>query len=125
MSRKEDELTTAKEICQKFSTPFDTTAKVMQTLNQKGYIASKQGAHGGYTLRKSLKEISFLELAKSIENQMPSIDCLQEGKKCEQRDTCNIITPMQQLNEQLTLFMNNLTLEQLFNSNISLNRQGL
>lgn len=104
MNQKETELTTAKEICLKFSTPFDTTSKVMQTLNQKGYIGSKQGAKGGYFLSKSLADISFLELAETIEKNIVSLDCLQIGKKCDQWKTCNIITPMQQLNEHLIVF---------------------
>ena len=95
MDESDDHLISAKEICLKFSTPFDTTSKVMQSLNQQGLICSKQGAKGGYYLEKKLDAISFLELAQIIEPKLPAIDCIQEGKKCEQASTCNILTPMQ------------------------------
>ena len=125
LSDSKDQIITAKEICDKFSTPFDTTSKVLQSLNQEGLISSKQGARGGYCLEKTLQTISFLELAQIIEPRLPTIDCIQEGKQCEQASTCNIITPMQQLNDHLNGFLNSLTLEQLFASNLSWNKQAI
>jgi len=125
MNDYQDQLISAKEICHRFTTPFDTTSKVMQNLNQKGLITSTQGAKGGYSLVKKLESISFLELVQIIEPKIPGIDCIQEGKQCEQASTCNIITPMQQLNNQLNKFLNQLTLEQLFASNININEQAI
>ena len=35
------ELHSAREICDKFKLPFDTTAKVMQSMNNKGLLNSR------------------------------------------------------------------------------------
>ena len=120
MSSKGEDLTTAKEVCQKFATPFDTTSKVMQIMNKKGFINSKQGVNGGYSLEINLDEISFMNLVSAIEKNTSPVDCLGNGKKCDQIGSCNIITPMQQLNDKLKIFLQHLTLEDLFNSKIEL-----
>ena len=49
-----DELVTARDICNKFSTPFDSTAKVMQKLNSAKILNSVKGIKGGYSLKKNL-----------------------------------------------------------------------
>ncbi|MEQ1878342.1 MAG: Rrf2 family transcriptional regulator, partial [Bdellovibrionia bacterium] len=54
-SKYQGELTTAKEVCDSYKTPFDVTSKVMQTMAQKGLLKSTPGAHGGYL---SLKDLS-------------------------------------------------------------------
>ena len=42
-------ITSAREICDKFNTPFDTTAKVMQAMNHHKILNSVKGTKGGYT----------------------------------------------------------------------------
>ena len=41
--RDETELTSAREVCEMFKTPFDTTSKVMQIMNNAGILSSVQG----------------------------------------------------------------------------------
>lgn len=120
MSQKCDgELTSAREVCDTFGTPFDTTAKVMQALNNAKILSSVKGIKGGYELEKSLNEVSYMQLVQLIEGKRPESMCLNAKGLCELHDRCNIITPVDQLNNLLTHYLETLTLDELFNGNLT------
>ncbi len=93
------ELLTAREVCDQYHTPFDTTAKVMQQMNTAGILTSQQGVKGGYTLAKDLSQVSYLELAELIEGKSFMMDC-HDGP-CELMHSCNITQPIKRLNDYL------------------------
>lgn len=105
------ELTTAREVCDRFETPFDTTAKVMQLMNNAGLLHSHKGVKGGYTLACDLSLISYMELAELIEGKSFMMDC-HEGP-CELIHKCNISQPIKRLNDYLINIFNALSLNEL------------
>ncbi len=109
--REATQLTTAREVCDLFNTPFDTTAKVMQQLNNEGILHSQKGVKGGYVLSRSLDTISYKELVELIEGKKFMMDC-HEGP-CEMLGTCNISQPIKRLNDYLITIFNSLTLSEL------------
>lgn len=103
MKDRDHELTTAREVCDKFHTPFDTTAKVMQQMNTSGILKSHKGVKGGYTLARSLNDISYVDLVEIIEGTSFMMDC-HEGP-CDLYHTCNITLPIKRLNDYaITIF---------------------
>ena len=121
MSQKsEHELTSAREVCDTFGTPFDTTAKVMQALNSASILNSLKGIKGGYGLKKSLNQISYMELVELIEGKRPESLCVNHKGLCELHNKCNIITPIDQLNNLLSSYLETLTLDELFNGNLAM-----
>jgi Rrf2 family protein len=109
--KAETDLTTAREVCDCFQTPFDTTAKVMQLMNNAGILHSHKGVKGGYTLARDLNQISYLELAELIEGKSFMMDC-HEGP-CDLYHTCNITQPIKRLNDYLINIFNTLSLNEL------------
>lgn len=111
------ELVTARDVCDRFHIPFDTTAKVMQQMNNIGYLHSTKGVKGGYTLKANLQNISYLELAELIEGKKVTADC--ESTNCALLNTCNITGPIKRLNQYLLYFFKDLSLKELLiDSNI-------
>lgn len=106
-----NELTSAREVCDRYQTPFDTTAKVMQLMNSAGILHSHKGVKGGYTLAKDLSQISYMELVQLIEGKSFMMDC-HEGP-CELMHNCNITQPIKRLNDYLITIFNSLTLNEL------------
>lgn len=104
-------LTTAREVCDHFETPFDTTAKVMQLMNTAGILHSQKGVKGGYTLARDLNQISYMELVELIEGKSFMMDC-HEGP-CDLIHKCNISQPIKRLNDYLINIFNTLTLNEL------------
>ncbi len=106
-----DELTSAREICDKFNTPFDTTAKVMQAMNTSKILSSVKGVKGGYTLSKKLSEISYIDLCEIVDKGSAPDSC--NAGSCNLGSCCNIQSPILQLNKKITGFLRELTLEEL------------
>ncbi len=110
------ELTTAREVCDKFETPFDTTAKVMQLMNTAAILHSHKGVKGGYTLARDLNHISYMELAELIEGKSFMMDCHERGDghgRCDLIHKCNISQPIKRLNDYLINIFNALSLNEL------------
>lgn len=106
-----DELTTAREVCDKYHTPFDTTAKVMQLMNNADLLHSHKGVKGGYTLSRDLSEISYVDLVQMIEGKSFMMDC-HEGP-CDLFKSCNIAQPIRRLNDYIINIFSTLTLSEI------------
>lgn len=104
-------LTTAREVCDRFNTPFDTTAKVMQQMNNQGLLRSIKGVKGGYVLDCDLSQVSYFDLAQLIEAKSFMMDC-HDGP-CDLFHKCNIAQPIKRLNDYLINIFSSLSLEEL------------
>lgn len=120
-----DQLTSAREICDEIGTPFDTTAKVMQAMNNHGLLHSTKGIKGGYRLAIPLREMNYMKLVELIEGKRPESLCQSHRGPCELSATCNIITPIDQLNRKLSHFLETLNLEDLLLGKITNSKQPL
>ena len=109
--RPATELTTAREVCDKFHTPFDTTSKVMQLMNTADLLHSHKGVKGGYTLARDLSEVSYVELVQLIEGKSFMMDC-HEGP-CDLFHSCNIAQPIRRLNDYIINIFSTLSLNEL------------
>ncbi len=112
------ERTTVKEIAGTYGCPTDVTARVLQALANNGVLLSEQGAHGGYMIAKDLSRVTFYELLEMTLGPLGVAKCLHEADEgsCDLRQTCNIVTPIQQLNRKLMEFYRSLTLADLIES---------
>lgn len=113
-TKKEEVLTSAKEIADLYGCSFDVTSRVLQRLAQKSILRSSQGANGGYQIVKDLKEVSFNDLNSILVGPLGVARCLHEsGSPCEIKASCNIMTPMQRLNQKLQNFYQTLSVAEL------------
>ncbi len=108
----------AREICDQFKLPFDTTAKVMQSMNNGGILISLQGANGGYQIAKSLDQVTYLELEEIIEGKSSDFFCENANGLCTLHGSCNIISPVDRLNRKIKNFLSDLTIKELLFENI-------
>lgn len=114
-SKEPETLTTAKEISDLYGCSFDVTARVLRQLSQAGVLRSTQGAHGGYHLISDLQELSFHRLNSILVGPLGITKCLHEsGSSCDLKSSCNIMTPVQKLNQKLQNFYQNLPVAELF-----------
>ena len=113
------DLTSVREICDRFGTPFDPLAHVLRILNSKGVVKSEQGAHGGYRLIQSLSDVSLAEFIEMIEGKLAWTECSRQESECNCSllDNCNIIEPMHQFNQRLIGFLKSISLADLLQLN--------
>lgn len=113
------ELTSVREICATYGTPFDPLAHVLRTLNANGVLKSEQGAHGGYRLNENLQNISLAQFIEMVDGKMAWTDCAREPEdcKCGLQGTCNIISSMRGFGERLLAFFESVTVAELLQVN--------
>ncbi|MBL6989843.1 MAG: Rrf2 family transcriptional regulator [Bacteriovoracaceae bacterium] len=122
MSTKDDgELTSAREIYERFNIPYDTTAKVMQTMNLANILNSVQGIKGGYTLKSDLSNVSFMELVRLVEGDSEKGSVCKAQKKCGcgLQESCNIMGPINKLNKKVNYYLESLTIKELLSGEIN------
>lgn len=119
-----EELTSAREISDLYKTPFDTTAKIMQTLNRHKVLSSNQGVNGGYKLAINLNEINYINLSEMIEKKDFNMSCEGPNGLCDLYDVCNIKSPISAINHKLREFFNQMSIQELLLIDEQQKKQG-
>lgn len=113
--KRPGELTSAKESAELFGVPFDVMARVLQVLTQKGILKAEQGAQGGYQITKDLSKVTLHDLVTMLQGPVEIAKCLHSTgpEACEIQSSCNIMSPIQSLNNKLNDFYRSLNLQDL------------
>ncbi|MCM8537327.1 MAG: Rrf2 family transcriptional regulator [Lentisphaeraceae bacterium] len=111
--KESTELTSVKEICEKYGTPFDVTSRSMQKMVTGGVLKSEKGAHGGYSLRMDLAEINFLDFMEMVVEPLSLVNCVQSESNCSMASSCNIIPPLVNLNKRMRDFFSTISLKEV------------
>ena len=98
-----NQISTVKEISERYSIPSDVLAKVMQKLTRGKIILSHQGAMGGYSLARRADAISVMDVISVIEGSKVGIaQCFEiESGNCSISHNCTIKNPLEKI--QLSL----------------------
>jgi Rrf2 family protein len=121
MSRKHAkdplEVTSAREISDFYGLPFEITAKTLLRLKDSGLLQAAHGAKGGYTLHRSLGDISLAEFLDLMEGQQSLVACSGESdhqvSECEYEGRCEIKSLMGKLNQKVIGFLSGIPLADL------------
>jgi len=115
ISLKQGQLCSAKEIASTYALPFDVISRVLQKLSQFEWLKSSQGSNGGYFLgNKDFSELSLLELVEILDGQHAVVKCLLKNHDCPISSKCNVINPMEKLNNNLQTFLSQQKVVDLF-----------
>lgn len=98
-----NQISTVKEISERYAIPSDVLAKVMQKLTRGKLILSHQGALGGYTLARGSDEISVMDVISIIEGTQVGIaQCFTEAPhNCSIYNNCTIKNPLEKIQHNL------------------------
>jgi Rrf2 family protein len=109
-------VSTAREIADSHSIPYDLLAKVMQSLKRDGIIDSYQGVKGGYALMLSPSSIPLMRVIRAIDDDPTVTDCTHtnaDASCCTMFETCTIKTPMNKLQQTVENALGNVTVAEL------------
>jgi len=73
---------TVRDICAEEHVPHQYAYKILKKLEKSGLVESFRGAHGGYALSKSLKDITMYDIITAIEPELNIIDCINPDVNC-------------------------------------------
>ena len=107
-----DSLVTAKDLSDRYNIPREILGKVLQSLAKDNLIKSHQGVKGGYQLVVPLKDININTIIQTVDGPIQLVDCtVEDDCNCGQIDYCNIKSPMEFIQSELTKFFNDITLQ--------------
>lgn len=66
-----DALVPAEDIAQKYDIPLEYLLKILQQLVRADVLRSKRGPRGGFSLAKSSKGITLLEVIEAVDGPLP------------------------------------------------------
>lgn len=106
----------ARALAEKYDLSKSLVAKILKILSQHDILDSSLGPSGGYRLKSDLDNITIKELVETIEGPIQLTECTffnTDETKCEQKETCHAMKPMQIINNILNTIFDKVSLAQL------------
>ena len=107
---------TSKEISEEYDISYELLSKVLQRLSKFNIVKSYQGIKGGYSLSKSPKDISIIDIIRAIESNYKITNCMEHNNSnfgCERIDNCSIKSPLSKLQNEIDKLFNSMTIYQI------------
>lgn len=80
---KAKSVTSIASIAKKNKMSVKYLSQVANDLKKAGFIASKEGATGGYRLAKAAKDIKVLDVLTALDGGLVKGDCFEDGHECK------------------------------------------
>jgi len=100
----------AKEIAETYGIPSPLLSKILQKLAKSGFLRSEHGTNGGYKLARDAREITALEVIRTIDGPIFLTACFTEHGYCCHTDKCIVRDPLQKVHEGILRLLGNITI---------------
>ena len=77
-----EERLSVNDICEREEITAPFAYKILKKLQKAKMVRGYRGVHGGYSLKKSVSEITLLDVYLAIDPGMYIIECMNPKKKC-------------------------------------------
>ena len=95
-------LRTARDLAAESRLPLPTVSKVLKELLQSGLLVSRRGMQGGYSLARTPREISLVEIISALEGPVALTVCSTDVTGlCDVEACCAIKRNQQVINEAI------------------------
>src|SRR5271165_4407637 len=103
----------AKEIAEAYGIPAALLSKILQKLVKNGFLQSEHGTNGGYKLARDAREITALEVIRSIDGPIVLTACFTEHGMCSHTEKCNVREPLRKVHEGILRLLSNITISDM------------
>jgi Rrf2 family protein len=103
----------AKDIADTYGIPLPLLAKILQKLTRTGFLVSEQGTHGGYRLAREARDITTLEVIRTIDGPIILTQCFTEHAECDQSSLCPVREPLRKVHEGILRLLSAITIHDL------------
>lgn len=93
------ESSSAKEIAEMYGIPLPLLSKILQKLAKQGFLRSEHGTNGGYRLARDARDITALEVIRTIDGPIFLTACFTEHGYCCHTGKCIVRDPLQKVHE--------------------------
>ncbi len=102
----------AKEIADAYGIPLPLLAKVLQKLARNGLLTPVYGTNGGYKLARDPREISALEVIRTIDGPIILTSCFTQSG-CDQSGKCSVKEPLRRIHEGILQLLEGITISEM------------
>ncbi len=116
LARQGRKVVSARDIAVTHDVPLPLLMNVLKRLNRSGFLMSVRGAHGGYMLEKSPREITLEALVEAVEGPVHLVRCANpglEGRPCDLSEVCPIKGALHKVHHRLRRFFADVTIADL------------
>lgn len=89
--------------------------KIAKRLRESDLINSEKGSAGGYTLARDISKMNLKELIQVVDGSVGTTACTKEGSKCYKEHNCVLKPKLQEINRELTGYMESVSLASFVN----------
>jgi Rrf2 family cysteine metabolism transcriptional repressor len=105
---------TISEIAKRIDAPVKFLEQVLLELKRGGFVESRRGKIGGYSLSRSPGKITMGEIIRYIEGSMEPISCIRKGySDCGDLDKCIFRNVWQKVYQATSDIVDHITFEDL------------
>jgi Rrf2 family protein len=112
-TRNPGQSASAKDIADSYGIPLPLLSKILQRLGKGGFLRSEQGTNGGYRLARDPREITALEVIRSIDGPIILTSCFNSDTECLHTDRCSVREPLRKVHEGILRLLNNITISDI------------
>lgn len=116
--RRESQSASAKDIADTYGIPLPLLSKILQKLARNGFLRSEHGTNGGYRLARDPRDISALEVIRSIDGPIILTSCFTEHGECTHSEKCNVREPLRRVHEGILRLLGNITISDISRDDI-------
>ena len=104
------ESSSAKAIAETYGVPVALLSKILQKLAKNGFVVSEHGTNGGYRLARNPREVTALEVIRTIDGPIFLTACFTEHGYCCHTDKCIVRDPLQKVHEGILRLLASITI---------------
>lgn len=105
MVDRRGDVTSVRELCERYPLPKRLVAEVLKDLSRAGLVESHRGASGGYSLAMSPESITLGQIIHAIEGSpaLTNCDSMAQSRDggCEVHPVCPIRSPIDRIREHI------------------------
>ena len=105
----------AKDIAETYGIPLPLLSKILQKLARSGFLRSEHGTNGGYKLARDARDITALEVIRSIDGPIFLTSCFTEHGMCSHSERCNVREPLRKVHEGILRLLEGITISDMTN----------
>ena len=112
-SKPDDKLVLISDIAASVDVPQTFLAKIFQQFSKIGIVNSYRGTGGGFSLGRSPKDITLLEIVEAVEGPIVLNRCVSKQQSCARTSFCKVHPVWQNIQSQVRDILAKTTLNDL------------
>ena len=110
MEQSKKSIVAMTELIEKLKMPRAFMRKTLQKLEKAGFLISKKGNRGGFSLKKKADAIFIIDIIKVFQGEVSLVNCVLKSKICPSKKACPLRKKILSIEEKVISELKSATL---------------